>query len=368
MNRFFSQSLLLASLLSGVGLPAQAQESGTLSCGYKLETGTHAVTPAGYNAWVRVTNIAGSPATDFKILLDIGGGTIRNGMQASFVEVENGYEVTAPDNLAQRPVTTGKNYTFFFLGEGLYNGATPYLISINGNSCDTTAPQIGLHVSQTLFTSPGTLTLTASTSDEVAVRKVVFTRNGEIIGEDTEAPFTLAVDVSEDWNGRSTFTAIASDPSGNSATSEISRVFAAIDNRFLGTAPGSNADFVHAATYFNQITPEDAGKWGSVEATRDVMNWAALDQAYQFAKDNGFPFKLHTLIWGQQSPTWMNSLSAQEQLAEIEEWMSLLAARYPDVDMIDVVNEPLHAPPAYIEALGGACRGSLTTSIMSTSG
>src|SRR5690606_12065741 len=87
---------------------------------------------------------------------------------------------------------------------------------------------------------------------------------------------------------------------------------------------------------------------------RDVMDWSGLDQAYQFAKQHGFRFKLHTLIWGQQAPAWLNELPAAVQLEEIEEWMALLAARYPDVDSIDVVNEPLHAPPAFTEALGGA--------------
>ena len=34
--------------------------------------------------------------------------------------------------------------------------------------------------------------------------------------------------------------------------------------------------------------------------------------------------------------------------------MAALAARYPDVDFVDVVNEPLHAVPSYAAALGGA--------------
>jgi len=34
--------------------------------------------------------------------------------------------------------------------------------------------------------------------------------------------------------------------------------------------------------------------------------------------------------------------------------MGAFAERYPDVAMIDVVNEPLHAPPSYAEALGAA--------------
>src|SRR5690606_14827629 len=90
-----------------------------------------------------------------------------------------------------------------------------------------------------------------------------------------------------------------------------------------------------------------------VEAERDVMNWEDLDEAYTFAKDNGLPFKLHTLGWGQQQPAWLADLSASEQLEELEEWMTALAARYPDVQMVDVVNEPMHAPPGYAAALGG---------------
>jgi endo-1,4-beta-xylanase len=38
--------------------------------------------------------------------------------------------------------------------------------------------------------------------------------------------------------------------------------------------------------YFDQLTPENAGKWGSVEGTRDVMNWTDFDTAYNFARGN----------------------------------------------------------------------------------
>jgi GH35 family endo-1,4-beta-xylanase len=124
--------------------------------------------------------------------------------------------------------------------------------------------------------------------------------------------------------------------------------------KFFGTAPGGPEDYDHALTYFNQITPENAGKWGSVEATRDEMNWEALDTAYQFARDNGLAFKFHTLIWGQQQPAWVTTLPPEEQLEEIEEWMAAVAERYPDLTMVEVVNEPTNAPPAYLDALGGA--------------
>ena len=131
-------------------------------------------------------------------------------------------------------------------------------------------------------------------------------------------------------------------------------------SKFLGSA-FSTSQATNFTAYWNQVTPENGGKWGSVEATRDVMNWADLDAAYNIAKTNGFPFKMHTLIWGAQQPAWIETLSPEEQLAEIDEWYAEVAARYPDLDFLDVVNEPLHDPPNqagngggnYIGALGG---------------
>ena len=128
--------------------------------------------------------------------------------------------------------------------------------------------------------------------------------------------------------------------------------------KFLGS--------IHSATqiqdfeqYWNQVTPENAGKWGSVESTRDVYNFTQLDAAYDFAKQNGFPFRYHVLLWGNQQPSWIESLDPEEQLEEIEEWMDTVAARYPDIDYLEVINEPLHDPPSgsgngnYLQALGG---------------
>ncbi len=135
--------------------------------------------------------------------------------------------------------------------------------------------------------------------------------------------------------------------------------------KFLGNVY-SPAQAPRFAEYWNQVTPENAGKWGSVEGTRDVMNWSQMDAAATLARENGFPFKFHVLVWGNQQPTWIKSLSPEEQLEEIEEWFEAVAERYPDLDWIEVVNEPLHDPPnstganagttdngGYIDALGG---------------
>jgi len=124
----------------------------------------------------------------------------------------------------------------------------------------------------------------------------------------------------------------------------------------------SSAQTEGFTNYWNQVTAENAGKWGSVEGTRDQMNWGPLDESYNLAKDNGYPYRFHISIWGGQQPGWINDLSTEEQLEEIEEWMDAVAERYPDMEYVEVVNEGSngHQLPDgqsgaanYIEALGG---------------
>jgi len=131
--------------------------------------------------------------------------------------------------------------------------------------------------------------------------------------------------------------------------------------KFVGSAY-STTQASNFEAYWNQVTPENAGKWGSVEGTRDIMNWTGVDAAYNFAKTNGFPFHFHVLIWGAQQPSWISSLTPAEQLEEITEWFQAVADRYSDIEYLEVVNEPLpgHNPPDgtdgranYKAALGG---------------
>jgi endo-1,4-beta-xylanase len=60
-------------------------------------------------------------------------------------------------------------------------------------------------------------------------------------------------------------------------------------------------------------------------------------------------------VWGSQQPGWIAGLSQSEQRAEVEEWIRLFCERYPNTQLIDVVNEPPpHTTPSYAAALGGA--------------
>ena len=132
-------------------------------------------------------------------------------------------------------------------------------------------------------------------------------------------------------------------------------------DKFLGNiTTGWNSDmdtdgFIFA-DYWNQVTPENATKWGSVEGDRQgKFNWGGADKAAKYAKEHGFPFKFHTLVWGSQYPNWMNNLSTEKQYEAIVEWMDEAKKHYPDLPVIDVVNEAIssHAPAPYKAALGG---------------
>ena len=104
------------------------------------------------------------------------------------------------------------------------------------------------------------------------------------------------------------------------------------------TAPGANDQFTQL---WNQATAENGCKWGSVEGSRGNFNWGGCDAAYNWAKNNGGHFKFHALVWGSQYPNWLPNLSVDETKKAITAWFDAVQKRYPDLEMIDVVNEAI---------------------------
>ena len=116
---------------------------------------------------------------------------------------------------------------------------------------------------------------------------------------------------------------------------------------------------------WNQITAENECKWASIEGTQGRYNWSGCDAAYNWAKNNGGHFKFHALVWGSQYPNWLNGKSAADTKKAITNWMDAVKEHYPDLEMIDVVNEAIKSGGKYhsnygsqgnnniVEALGG---------------
>lgn len=140
-------------------------------------------------------------------------------------------------------------------------------------------------------------------------------------------------------------------------------------DKFLGNiTTDGNVEYGSAEKYYtlwNQITPENETKWDAIEGSgRGVFTFDRADRSANYAKQHNFPFKYHTLIWGSQYASWISNLPTAEQYRAIVEYFDGVKAHYPDLEIIDVVNEAInetntnavHAPAPYRAALGGEGR------------
>lgn len=93
-------------------------------------------------------------------------------------------------------------------------------ISFDAAPPDTTPPTVAIASPTSGATVSGTITVTASASDNVAVAGVRFFVDGVAIGaEDTAAPFAVSWDTTTVPDGAHTVQAVARDAAGNTATS-----------------------------------------------------------------------------------------------------------------------------------------------------
>jgi endo-1,4-beta-xylanase len=128
-------------------------------------------------------------------------------------------------------------------------------------------------------------------------------------------------------------------------------------NKFVGNITTGNSVNPSGLTYYkywDQITPENAGKWGSVQSTPSSgFNWATLDSIYNYTQTNKITFKQHCFVWGSQQP------NGTPTLAQVENWIKSFCQRYPNTKLIDVVNEPPpHTTPNYTSNLGAGESGT----------
>ncbi|WP_437475767.1 endo-1,4-beta-xylanase [Sorangium sp. So ce1014] len=163
-------------------------------------------------------------------------------------------------------------------------------------------------------------------------------------GPGTTGPGTTGAGGSNEGGGGSTASSSASTGAGGSEPT----------GKFVGNITTRGAVRDGFSKYWNQITPENEGKWGSVEKSRGNRDWAALDRIYKYAQDNNIIFKHHVFVWGSQQPDWIGSISGPDQQAAVRDWMKSFCERYPKTKYIDVVNEPPpHTTPSYKNGIGG---------------
>lgn len=189
----------------------------------------------GFNGAVRITNTAfPSPITSFEVVFQLGGGASISGTpwngNITAPDASGSRTATQPSWLPTQPIMAGQTWDVGFPGSGTFVSSTVVSVKINGQAIaiggggggggvDTTAPTVALSSSSTSVTSAGTVTLSATASDNVGVARVEFRDGTTLVTTDTSSPFSASVALSSANNGTHTYTAKAFDAAGNSATS-----------------------------------------------------------------------------------------------------------------------------------------------------
>lgn len=141
--------------------------------------------------------------------------------------------------------------------------------------------------------------------------------------------------------------------------------------KFLGNITTSSQIRSDMGTYWNQITNENGCKWGSIHSVdasgKSVFNFNGFDSCengYKWAKAApGRTFKFHALIWGSQKPDFLCTkknpgITKEKTLQYITEWFDAVAAKFPDLEYIDVVNEAIWAGDNYHSGYSKPAQGA----------
>lgn len=144
--------------------------------------------------------------------------------------------------------------------------------------------------------------------------------------------------------------------------------------KFLGNITTSGQIRTDMGTYWNQITPENGCKWGSVHSLSNGNsgtsrfawdNYDKCESAYNWAKEKPGErhFKFHALVWGSQYPNFLckkknPNITVELTRQYITEWFDAVAAKFPDLEYIDVVNEAIWDGSNYHSGYGKPAAGA----------
>ena len=144
--------------------------------------------------------------------------------------------------------------------------------------------------------------------------------------------------------------------------------------KFLGNITTSGQIRSDMGTYWNQITAENGCKWGSIHSLSNGNsgtskfawdNYDKCEGAYKWAKEKPGErhFKFHALVWGSQYPNFLckkknPGITVEKTKQYITEWFDAVAAKFPDLEYIDVVNEAIWDGNNYHSGYGKPAAGA----------
>ena len=117
--------------------------------------------------------------------------------------------------------------------------------------------------------------------------------------------------------------------------------------KFLGNITTSGQIRNDMGELWNQITPENGCKWGSIHSLSNGNsgtsrfawdNYDKCESAYNWAKEKPGErhFKFHALVWGSQYPNFLckkknPGITVEQTKRYITEWFDAVAAKFPDL-------------------------------------
>ncbi len=172
-----------------------------------------------------IANYASSSGQSAQRVQFFEGVPGRNGTVTQLAEGSGSYTFTP---------AAGKHFYYAKItqADGLRLWSAPVWIDQGGSTpADTTPPTVSASESG----SSGTITLSASASDNVGVSKVEFWIDGVLVATDTSAPYSVAFDSTTLSNGSHSLVAKAYDAAGNVGTSAT--VSFSVSNAAADTTP-----------------------------------------------------------------------------------------------------------------------------------
>ena len=124
--------------------------------------------------------------------------------------------------------------------------------------------------------------------------------------------------------------------------------------KFLGSVSSPSQD-LYFREYFNQVTPENAGKWGSVEATRDVIkSVCALAGAKAELKDGypGWMPNLDSPLLKKLKGLYVKTFGKEAEVVAVHAGLEcgIIGEKFPGMDMISfgpTMKNP-HSPEEHV--------------------
>ncbi|HVY35731.1 MAG TPA: Ig-like domain-containing protein, partial [Candidatus Paceibacterota bacterium] len=138
----------------------------------------------------------------------------------SSVQITPGYQATLyQDDLSGSSLTLTANDSCFVNDN--FNDVMSSIVVAPSAPLDTTPPTISFSAPSNGATISGTVTLSATATDNVGVVRVDFASGSTTIVSDTTSPYTTTLDTTSLPNGSYTFTATVYDAAGNSGTTAV---------------------------------------------------------------------------------------------------------------------------------------------------